>query len=45
MNFEQLNNGKRYISDGEPDTIVFPASENESGDWLKTTYGHQVVTY
>ena len=45
MNFEQLNNGKRYISDGEPDTIVFPASENSSGDWLKTTYGHQVVTY
>ena len=45
MNFEQLNNGKRYISDGDPGTIVFPASENSSGDWLKTTYGHQVVTY
>ena len=45
MNFEQLNNGKRYISDGEPDTIVFPSSENSSGDWLKETYGHQVVTY
>ena len=45
MNFEQLNNGKRYISDGDPDTIVFPASDNDSGDWLKTTYGHQVITY
>ena len=45
MNFEQLNNGKRYISDGDPDTIVFPASDNSSGDWLKTTYGHQVITY
>ena len=45
MNFEQLNNGKKYISDGDPNTIVFPASDNSSGDWLKTTYGHQVVTY
>ncbi len=44
-NFNQLNNGKRYISDGNPDTIVFPAEENSSGDWLKNTYGHQVVTY
>ena len=45
MNFEQLNGGKRYISDGDPDTIVFPSSDNESGDWLKNTYGHQVITY
>ncbi|MBR2548689.1 MAG: polysaccharide deacetylase family protein [Clostridiales bacterium] len=45
MNFEQLNNGKRYISDGDPNTIVFPASDNSSGDWLKNTYGHQVITY
>ena len=45
MNFEQLNNGKRYISDGDPDTIVFPAEDNSSGDWLKDTFGHQVITY
>lgn len=45
MNFEQLNDGKRYISDGNPETIIFPASENSSGTWLKETYGHQVVTY
>ena len=45
MNFEQLNNGKRYISDGDPNTIVFPSSDNSSGDWLKNTYGHQVITY
>ena len=45
MNFEQLNNGKRYISDGDPNTIAFPSSENSSGDWLKNTYGHQVITY
>jgi len=45
MNFEQLNNGKRYISDGDPNTIAFPSSENSSGDWLKETYGHQVITY
>ena len=45
MNFEQLNNGKRYISDGDPDTIVFPASDNSSGDWLKNTFDHQVITY
>ena len=44
-NFKQLNNGKRYISDGEPDTIVFPSSDNSSGDWLKNTFGHQVITY
>ena len=44
-NFNQLNNGRRYISDGNPDTIVFPASDNSSGDWLKNTYGHQVITY
>lgn len=45
MNFEQLNNGKRYISDGDPDTIVFPAEDNSSGDWLKNTYDHQVISY
>jgi hypothetical protein len=44
-NFKQLNDGKRYISDGDPNTIAFPASDNSSGDWLKTTYGHQVITY
>lgn len=45
MNFAQLNDGRRYISDGDPNTIVFPSSDNSSGDWLKTTYGHQVITY
>ena len=45
MNFEQLNAGKRYVSDGDPNTIVFPASDNSSGDWLKNTYDHQVITY
>ena len=45
MNFKQLSEGRRYISDGNPDTIVFPSSDNSSGDWLKTTYGHQVITY
>lgn len=45
MNFEQLNNGKKYISDGDPNTIVFPASENSSGDWFKNSFGHQVITY
>ena len=44
-NFNQLNNGRRYISDGNPDTIVFPASDNSSGDWLKDTYDHQVIAY
>ena len=44
-NFNQLNNGKRYISDGDPNTIAFPDSENSSGTWLKNTFGHQVITY
>ena len=45
MSFRELNDGRRYISDGDPNTIVFPSSDNKSGDWLKTTYGHQVITY
>ena len=45
MNFSQLNAGKRYISDGDPNTVVFPSSDNSSGDWLKNTFGHQVITY
>lgn len=44
-NFKQLNDGRRYISDGNPDTIVFPASDNSSGDWLKNTYDHTVISY
>ena len=44
-NFKQLNNGKRYISDGDPDTIVYPAEDNKSGTWLKETYGHQAISY
>ena len=44
-NFKQLNNGKRYISDGDPDTIVFPAQDNASGTWLKETYGHRTIMY
>ncbi len=45
QNFAQLNEGKRYISDGDPNTIVYPSTDNTSGDWLKMTYGHQVITY
>ena len=45
MNFKQLNDGRRYISDGNPNTIVFPSSDNSKGDWLKNTFGHQVITY
>ena len=45
MNFKQLNDGRRYISDGNPNTIVFPSSDNTKGDWLKNTYGLQVITY
>ena len=44
-NFKQLNNGKRYISDGDPDTIVYPSEDNASGTWLKETYGHIAIPY
>lgn len=44
-NFNQLNNGVRYVSDGDPNTIVFPAEDNSSGDWLKNTFDHQVIPY
>ena len=44
-NFKQLNNGRRYISDGDPDTIVYPAEDNKSGTWLKETYGHRTIMY
>ena len=45
QNFKQLAEGKRYISDGDPDTIVFPAADNSSGTWLKDTFGHQAIPY
>jgi len=43
FNFEQLNAGKRYISDGDPDTVVIRADEEE--DWLADTRGKQVIRY
>lgn len=43
FNFEQLNQGKRYISDGDPDTIVIRADEEEG--WLGETYGKEVIRY
>ena len=45
MNFKELNDGRRYISDGDPNTIVYPSTDNKNGDWLTTTYGHQVIVY
>ena len=41
-NFEALNAGTRYISDGDPDTIVI---HKEDEKWLGKTYGHKVITY
>lgn len=43
QNFEELNDGRRYISDGNPDTIVIKAEEEE--DWLGETYGKEVIRY
>ena len=45
MNFKELNEGRRYISDGDPNTIVYPSTDNKNGDWLTTTYDHQVIMY
>ena len=41
-NFEALNAGTRYISDGDPDTIVIHKKDEK---WLGKTYGHKVITY
>ncbi len=41
-NFAELNSGARYISDGDPDTIVI---HKEDEEWLKDTHGHEVITY
>ncbi|MCF0142460.1 MAG: polysaccharide deacetylase family protein, partial [Parasporobacterium sp.] len=42
MNFAQLNEGRRYISDGNPDTIVI---RKEDKDYLGETYGKTVIEY
>ena len=43
MCFAQLNEGKRYISDGDPDTVVIRAEEEEG--WLGDTGGREVIRY
>ena len=43
VNFQALNDGRRYISDGDPDTVVIRADEEE--DWLADTRGHEVIRY
>ena len=42
MNFEQLNAGTRYISDGDPNTIVIHAEDEK---WLGDTFGLEVIKY
>ena len=41
-NFSALNAGTRYISDGNPDTIVI---RKEDEEYLGNTFGHQVIIY
>ena len=41
-NFNELENGKKYISDGDPNTIVI---HEEDEEWLGETYGHEVIRY
>ena len=41
-NFNELENGTKYISDGDPNTIVIH-EEDEEG--LGETYGHEVIMY
>ena len=43
MCFAQLNDGKRYISDGDPETVVIRADEEEG--WLGDTGGRRVIRY
>ena len=42
MNFEFLNSGGRYISDGDPDTIVI---HEEDEVFLGETFGKEIITY
>ncbi|MGI6071585.1 MAG: polysaccharide deacetylase family protein [Lachnospiraceae bacterium] len=41
-NFKQLNEGRRYISDGDPERIVI---RKEDRQWLGQTYGKEVLEY
>ena len=43
FNFKELNEGARYVSDGDPDTIVI-REEDEEG-WLTETFGKEVIRY
>ena len=42
MNFEALNNGYRYISDGDPDTIVYPENWEQ---YLGNDFGLETIPY
>ncbi len=43
-NFGRLNEGgRRYISDGNPDTVVIRAEDKD--EWLGETYGLELITY
>lgn len=41
-NFGALNGGARYVSDGDPDTVVI---HEEDQEWLGNTFGHEVIMY
>jgi len=42
FNFGLLGNGRRYISDGDPDTIVIREAD---ADGLGEKFGREVITY